>query len=471
MTINDKLTSIQKKTNQWSYECFESSFINKILLKILCFKNNNLKENLALAKFFNILLLSLVSILFIALVLPSFSSDRFGVGIIIVGLIPVFFLGILFRSSKNIQFSFQDFLILSLLLVFTISAFSSYFFKESLVGLSKYLLYFSLYFIFKYILGVNSTKSFMYLWSFLIFLSFSVAMFGIYQYFAGVQPLATWEDSSLEKIHTRIYSTLGNPNLLAGYLLFFLPVTLFLPFEFKLSSKTKTLFLTAFSVIFSAIIFTGSRGAYISLVGILFFSSLVFVNSIPRKQLIDKIFKNKVLFVSAVAVGFYVASHLFPQFVERFSTIFAFREHSSNNFRMNVWLSSIEMFFDNFLFGVGPGNKAFRLAYGLYMKSGFDALSPYNILLEIALDSGIIGLIIFIFIFLNAFIKLHITFWQSKSLLALSFALSLAGVFIHGMTDTVFFRPQVFILFLFLLASIEKIDIIIKSRGKLSIEN
>lgn len=41
------------------------------------------------------------------------------------------------------------------------------------------------------------------------------------------------------------------------------------------------------------------------------------------------------------------------------------------------------MFKDNWWIGVGPGNTAFRLAYGLYMKSGFDALGTYCVPLEV----------------------------------------------------------------------------------------
>ena len=60
------------------------------------------------------------------------------------------------------------------------------------------------------------------------------------------------------------------------------------------------------------------------------------------------------------------------------------------------------MFKDNWLLGIGVGNQNFREIYGLYMKTGFDALSAYNIYLEIAVESGIFALLAFMaFIFLN----------------------------------------------------------------------
>ena len=54
------------------------------------------------------------------------------------------------------------------------------------------------------------------------------------------------------------------------------------------------------------------------------------------------------------------------------------------------------MFKDNWLLGIGVGNKNFREIYGLYMKTGFDALSAYNIYLETAVESGIFALIAFL---------------------------------------------------------------------------
>lgn len=51
-------------------------------------------------------------------------------------------------------------------------------------------------------------------------MSLVVSIYGVRQKFFGAAQLATWVDpeSPLSK-NTRVYSYLGNPNLLAGYLL------------------------------------------------------------------------------------------------------------------------------------------------------------------------------------------------------------------------------------------------------------
>ena len=128
-------------------------------------------------------------------------------------------------------------------------------------------------------------------------------------------------------------------------------------------------------------------------------------------------------------------------------SIFAMIQDSSNSFRFNVYHSSVDMFKDNWLLGIGVGNQNFREIYWLYMKTGFDALSAYNIFLEIAVESGLFALIAFVG-FLITLIKNSVKFIlksaDTKSVIFAATALiSICAVCIHGLVDTVFFRPQI----------------------------
>ena len=85
------------------------------------------------------------------------------------------------------------------------------------------------------------------------------------------------------------------------------------------------------------------------------------------------------------------------------------------------------------------------------MKTGFDALSAYNIFLEIAVESGIFALIAFLG-FLVTLVKNSLSFILKsndiKAVIIVSSAIiSIIAVCIHGMVDTVFFRPQIQFLF------------------------
>ena len=135
----------------------------------------------------------------------------------------------------------------------------------------------------------------------------------------------------------------------------------------------------------------------------------------------------------------------------RFLSIFAMRSDSSNSFRFNVYHSSIEMFKDNWLLGIGVGNKNFREIYGLYMKTGFDALSAYNIYLETAVESGIFALITFLAFILKIFYDAVKYIFNSKEptnvIFVSSCTIAIASALFHGLVDTIYFRPQLQFIF------------------------
>ena len=118
------------------------------------------------------------------------------------------------------------------------------------------------------------------------------------------------------------------------------------------------------------------------------------------------------------------------------------------------------MFCDNWILGIGAGNQTFREIYGLYMLTGFDALSTYSVPLEIAVESGIFGLLAFV-VFIGWFLYDAFCFVKSnngtngladKAIVASSILLIL-GVLTHGLFDTIYFRPQVQFLFWTMIAT------------------
>ena len=149
---------------------------------------------------------------------------------------------------------------------------------------------------------------------------------------------------------------------------------------------------------------------------------------------------------------------MFPILRERITSIFSFWNYSSNIYRLNVWSACLQLLKDNFIFGIGPGNNTFILGYGLYMHSAYNALGAYNIFLEIAVETGILGLFVFSLILLASLIKIHALYWDQQYIFSLGIFIAMLTLLIHGMVDTVFFRPQIFIPFWFLLASIAKLD-------------
>ena len=120
-------------------------------------------------------------------------------------------------------------------------------------------------------------------------------------------------------------------------------------------------------------------------------------------------------------------------------------EESSNNFRINVWLAGRDMIQARPWLGIGPGNDAFNQIYPLFQQPKFNALSAYSIPLELAVEAGIPGLLAGIGL-LVASLRTATGLWRSDgffSLPALAVIAVIAGLGVQGLTDTIFFRPEV----------------------------
>lgn len=284
------------------------------------------------------------------------------------------------------------------------------------------------------------------------------------QNFTHVQAIAGWQDVTNlnpEQVMTRVYGTLQpyNPNLFGGYLVAGLPACLGLTLWLLVKKyyKLAILFFVGTGAGILSLVFTGCRGAYVA-----FFAMTLAVLAISLKFFWANY---KKIYLAVVGAGIALSTALIlasTSLRARILSIFAMRQDSSNSFRFNVYQSSLQMFKDNWLLGIGVGNKNFREIYGLYMKTGFDALSAYNIYLETAVESGIFALIAFLaYLGMQIFnaVKYILTSADAAKIVLMSAALvSLIGVMAHGMVDTVFFRPQIQIIFWVMMALIAARD-------------
>ncbi|HEY9847683.1 MAG TPA: IctB family putative bicarbonate transporter, partial [Candidatus Caenarcaniphilales bacterium] len=219
-----------------------------------------------------------------------------------------------------------------------------------------------------------------------------VSVHGLRQWVFGAEALATWVDAESPLANTtRVYSYLGNPNLLAGYLLPAVPLSLAACFAWR-GWLPKTLALTLTFVNTACLVLTFSRGGWIGLVVTVLVSSLLLLlwwsPHLParwRQWAIPFVLASLVALLLAAVV-------LVEPLRDRVLSIFADRKDSSNNFRLNVWTAVLEMIRDRPILGIGPGNNAFNQIYPLYQRPRFTALSAYSIFLEIPVETGLLGL-------------------------------------------------------------------------------
>ena len=378
------------------------------------------------------------------------SSDVIG----FIALITVFLtiVKILTKPHEKLDCKNFELWLLAYFMIVIISLAGSTLFHLSLKGFFKTFTYLAFYFSMVQYLKSNRNKLPYVLAAIGICVSFE-AVAGFLQNFAHVDEISTWQDVSKlnpEEVMTRVYGTLKpyNPNLLGGYFVAGIPSLYALAAYYFAGKKLKfSLTALAFALLSTITLFlTGCRGSYIGMMVI-----LISMFAVSAKNLWNNY---KQIYLTAVGsvIAFGTAAALFVSSLRaRVLSIFAMRQDSSNSFRFNVYHSSVEMFKDNWLLGIGVGNQNFREIYGLYMKTGFDALSAYNIFLEIAVESGIFALIAFMG-FLITLIKNSINFilksTDTKAVIISSAAIiSIIAVCIHGLVDTVFFRPQIQFIF------------------------
>ena len=141
-------------------------------------------------------------------------------------------------------------------------------------------------------------------------------------------------------------------------------------------------------------------------------------------------------------------------------SIFAGREDSSNNFRINVWEAVFKIIADYPLTGIGPGNEAFNAVYPRYMDPLYPALSAYSIFLEHIVELGYIGFSCFLWLIvvtINHGITQVNRLRKSRGIQGLWVIGAIAavvGLVVHGMVDTVWYRPPINTLWWFMLAII-----------------
>ncbi|WP_017325804.1 IctB family putative bicarbonate transporter [Synechococcus sp. PCC 7336] len=283
----------------------------------------------------------------------------------------------------------------------------------------------------------------------LLLTSVWVSIYGLRQFFYGAEELATWTDPNSPLAGaTRVYSHLNNPNLLAGYLIPIVPIGLIAAWAWSgWGSKLFAVAATGMNAI--CLVMTLSRGGWIGLLAGITVAALFLVqwNQVLLPQRLQKWALPLLVGVGAIAV---VLAILFVEPIRiRVLSMFVGREDSSNNYRINVWTAVVEMIRDFPVLGIGPGNDAFNRVYPLYQRANFSALGAYSVPLELTVETGLVGAAVYLW-FLLTIAACGLRRWlqlladrQPASLWVAAGLSACAGLVVHGLVDTIWYRPQV----------------------------
>ena len=269
-----------------------------------------------------------------------------------------------------------------------------------------------------------------------------VALFGIYQYTTGDMGGHGWVDIKTNpNLKARAYSTMENPNILAEYLVIAcsMSVALFLDSKDRLR---KFLLCITTGIILLGLLLTFSRGGWLA------FGLSLFLIMIAE---------NKKVLPLGILIGMISLFFLPEVIIDRLKTIGSLKD-SSNAYRFSIWAAALEMLKDFWPSGVGLGYEAFMKAYPNYMLAGIKAAHAHNSYLQIALETGIFGLITF----MATVIKTYSTgvmillrsdyFFQKRISIAALGAIS--GLLFHGLVEHVLFDYRVIFSFWLMIAII-----------------
>ena len=203
----------------------------------------------------------------------------------------------------------------------------------------------------------------------------------------------------------RPYATFSHPNVLAGYLLIISTLTLYASFKKnKAFSLPRLYYLLVYFFCTFALFITYARIAILCWV----FTTLIFVFlQLKKEQKIVTIG----LSVCLLALLFFISWHL--QLLQRFTSLTLTDESVTQ--RENLLLASWQLFSMHPLFGVGLNSFLPSLSQLPMLQLNFFLLQPvHNIFVLVAVELGLVGLIVFIW-FIGKTIYKNFKNWQQES--------------------------------------------------------
>ncbi|MBO4264544.1 MAG: O-antigen ligase family protein [Clostridia bacterium] len=273
----------------------------------------------------------------------------------------------------------------------------------------------------------------------MIFGTFIVSAYGIYQYFTG-SAATTWQDTSMfSDITGRVVSFFENPNVLGEFLILTIPFLLTASFGAKKFTSKMFLFMMLISSGI-CLIFTWSRGAWLGFI----FAMIIFFMLYNRLTLI--------LLVSG-AITSPIWFFLLPSsIINRFSSIGNITD-TSTAYRVNIWKGTLSMIKEHFGAGVGLGIDSFQKIYPAYSLPAIEnAPHAHNLYLELTAEMGILGLIALL-VCIILFVKCALSLTANEKTApahrnyAIAGVCGVAAILLQGATDYVWYNYRLFLMF------------------------
>lgn len=343
-----------------------------------------------------------------------------------------------FRQAWETPF---DLPIILFIVILTIAVGLSISPKQSLITGLLYLLFIAFFYLVSWVLGREEHAGTLKLviWS-LMLSSLFLSFIGFYQFIVGVPVEQSWVDEKMfTGLQSRVFATLDNPNVLAEFLVFTIPLSL----AALLSSRhlpTQVFITGIIGVSVLCLGLTYSRGGWLGFA----MAMLVFFLLKDRRALF------MLLLFGAVGIFFLPESIL-----ERVASIGNLQE-SSTAYRLSIWTASLRIIADYWVSGIGPGLPTFAMVYPYFSLAAGMAYHSHNLFLQLVVEMGFMGLAAFLWM-MWVFVRAGIQSWRKiqdpylKNIL-IGLIAGMAGYLLQGMTDYVWYSPRLILTFWLMLA-------------------
>lgn len=218
----------------------------------------------------------------------------------------------------------------------------------------------------------------------------------------------------------------SNPMYYAGFLVQIIPILLVLVIN---KSEHKYYYSTVFLCLLLALLFNGTRGAWLSMLVLL-----------PLVMILCKINLKKLfaVFLTAVMVLsiLFTVNESFNNRIQSFTSM----KYQSNSERLLLWQSAVNMWKDNPVFGVGVGNfeKNYREKYISPEAKERGLGHPHNNFLGFLSEMGLVGASTYL-IYIGTFLYGALKNWfATRNIYALFLFSATLGLFLQGLTESNF---------------------------------
>ena len=279
--------------------------------------------------------------------------------------------------------------------------------------------------------SIRNKYSFMrFIW-YIIVMSSLISIYGIYQFLMGIPVDPLLIDLNMGQMLSRVYSTMGNPNLYAGVLILALPFYILMYLEQE-EVKKKAITVVGGMLVLCNLMLAYSRTAYVATI----ISIVVFL-----------ILKNKKM-LPILLLGMVLAIPIIPSDV--ITRLMTLGKDSSSLYRFNIWETSMKIIKDNWILGIGINVDNYKIIFSNY--SNYTPPShTHMFFMQIWLELGLIGLFSFIWMIIRL-IK-----WALKVLIAgidkkmnniiIANISSLVGILLFGLAENIGFGLRLLYLF------------------------